>query len=147
MAESMIECHLAVMSPQTTTATNQASVMHAVIHAWYMSGLTSRSAYIVIADFGPRGLRYIGFSQYIYWNWNFNFRYVRFLDLHIPREKWPNYLQTEETLIRSHVLWHLIWVCTVCQLPFYRSPYYNVLKCTWTSKIFLTGQIDCCFTR
>ena len=26
------------MSQQITTATNQASVMHAIIHAWYMSG-------------------------------------------------------------------------------------------------------------
>ena len=55
MADSMTECHLSVMSQQTTTATNQASVMHAVIHAWYMSGLLSRSVYIEIADFGPRG--------------------------------------------------------------------------------------------
>ena len=30
-----------------------------------------------------------------------------------------------ETLIRCHILWHLIWVCTVCQLLFYRSPDYN----------------------
>ena len=32
---------------------------------------------------------------------NFNSRYVRLLDLHIPTEKWLNYLQTVETLIRS----------------------------------------------
>ena len=44
----MSECHLSVMSQQTTTATNRASVMHAVIHAWYMSGLISRSVYIGI---------------------------------------------------------------------------------------------------
>ena len=36
----------------------------------------------------------------------------------IPREKWLYYLQTVETLIRHHVLQHLVWVCTVCQLPF-----------------------------
>ena len=59
MSDNMTECHLSVMSQQTATATNQASVMHAVIHAWYMSGLTSRSVSIVIADFGPRGPRYI----------------------------------------------------------------------------------------
>ena len=53
MADSMTECHLSVMSQQTTTATNQVSVMHAVIHAWYMSGLISHSVYIAIADFGP----------------------------------------------------------------------------------------------
>ena len=56
----MIECHLSVMSQQTTTATNRASVMHAVIHAWYISGLISHSVYIAIADSGPRGPRYIG---------------------------------------------------------------------------------------
>ena len=47
--------------------------------------------------------------------------------LHIPKEKWLNYLQTVETLIRCRVLRHLIWGCTVCQLPFYRSPDYNGL--------------------
>ena len=43
-----------VMSQQTTTATNQASVMQAVIYAWYISGLISRFVYIAIADFGPK---------------------------------------------------------------------------------------------
>ena len=33
-----------------------------------------------------------------------------------------------ETLIRRRVLQHLIWVCTVCQFPFYRSPDYNGLR-------------------
>ena len=66
MADRMTECHLSVMSQQTTTATNQASVMHAVIHAWYMSGLISHSVYIAIADSGPRGPRYIGALLYIY---------------------------------------------------------------------------------
>ena len=60
----MTECHLSVMSQQTTTATNQASVMHAVIHAWYMSGLISRSVYIAIVDSGPRGPQYIGALLY-----------------------------------------------------------------------------------
>ena len=32
-----------------------------------------------------------------------------------------------ETLIRCRVLRHLIWVCTVCHLPFYQSPDYNGL--------------------
>ena len=58
---------------------------------------------------------------------NFNFRYVRLWYLHIPREKWLNYLQTVETLIRRRVLWGLIWVCTVCHLPFYGSPDCNGL--------------------
>ena len=49
----------------------------------------------------------------------------------IHREKWLNYLQTVETLIRRRFLRHLIWVYTVCQLPFYGSPDYNVLKEDW----------------
>ena len=54
--------------------------------------------------------------------------YVRLCDLDIPREKWLNQLQTVETLIRRRVLRRLIWVCTVCQLPFQGSPVYNGLK-------------------
>ena len=49
-------------------------------------------------------------------------------DLHIPREKWLDCLQTVETLVRRRVLRSLIWVCTVCQLPFERSPDYNGLN-------------------
>ena len=60
----MTECHLSMMSQQTTTVTNRASVMHTVIHAWYMSGLISGSVYIAIADSGPRGPRYIGATLY-----------------------------------------------------------------------------------
>ena len=63
--------------------------------------------------------------HYILEESNFNFRYVRLWDLDIPWEKRLNYLQTVETLIRRHNLWRLIWVCTVCQLPFYGSPDYN----------------------
>ena len=37
-------------------------------------------------------------------------------------------LQIVETLIRCHVLWRLIWICTVCQLPSYGSPEYNGLS-------------------
>ena len=33
-----------------------------------------------------------------------------------------------ETMIRRCVLRRLIWVCTVCQLPFYGSPDYNGLN-------------------
>ena len=33
-----------------------------------------------------------------------------------------------KTLIRRRVLRRLIWVCTVCQLPFYGSPDYNGLR-------------------
>ena len=39
-----------------------------------------------------------------------------------------NSLQTDETLIRCCILLHLIWVCTVCQLPFYGFPDNNGLK-------------------
>ena len=46
----------------------------------------------------------------------FDFRYVKLYDVDIPEEKWLNYLQTVETKIRCHILWHLIWVCTVCHL-------------------------------
>ena len=65
--------------------------------------------------------------HYILEESNFNFRYTRLWDLHILGEKWLNYLQTVETLIRCRVLQHLIWVCIVCQLPFYGSPDYNGL--------------------
>ena len=53
----------------------------------------------------------------IYWKSNSEFRYVRLceLDTCIPRDKWLNYLQTVETLIRCRNLRCLIWVCTVCQ--------------------------------
>ena len=50
---------------------------------------------------------------------NFDFSNVRLWDLDIPREKWLNCLQTMETLIRRRILRRLIWVFTVCQLPFY----------------------------
>ena len=46
--------------------------------------------------------------------------------LDISREKWLNCLQTVEILIRRRVR-RLIWICTVCQLPFWRSPDYNGL--------------------
>ena len=38
------------------------------------------------------------------------------------------YLQTVETLIRRRRMWRLIWVCTVCQLPFKGPPDYNGLS-------------------
>ena len=64
----------------------------------------------------------LNLPHYILEESNFNFRYVRLCDWDIPREKWLNYLQTVETLIRCRIL---IWVCTVCRLPFYGSPDYN----------------------
>ena len=30
-------------------------------------------------------------------------------------------------MAKLNILWHLIWVCTVCQLPFYGSPNYSEL--------------------
>ena len=66
--------------------------------------------------------------HYILEDSNFDFRYVRLCDLDIPREKWLNYLQTVETMIRRRVLRRLIWVCTVCQSPFKGSPDYNGLN-------------------
>ena len=36
-------------------------------------------------------------------------------------KKWLNHLRTGETLIRCCILQHLIWVCTVCQYPFWVS--------------------------
>ena len=47
----------------------------------------------------------------------FHFRYVRLYYIDSPKEKWLNYLQTVEILIRRRVPRRLIWVCTVCQLP------------------------------
>ena len=35
--------------------------------------------------------------------------------------------QKMQTLIRGHILWHLIWVCTICLLPFYGFLRKNVL--------------------
>ena len=67
-------------------------------------------------------------SHYILEDSNFSFRYVRLSDLDIPGEKWLNYLQTVATLIRRCILRRLIWVCTVCQLPFQGSPDYTGLK-------------------
>ena len=40
--------------------------------------------------------------------------YVRLYDVDITKEKWLNYLQTVETLIKIRILRRLIWVCTVC---------------------------------
>ena len=34
----------------------------------------------------------------------FHFRYFRLFDVDNPKEKWLNYLQTVETLIRHHIL-------------------------------------------
>ena len=49
---------------------------------------------------------------------NFNFRYVWLWEWDILRVKWLNYRQTVENLIRRRRTRRLIWVCTVCELPF-----------------------------
>ena len=48
---------------------------------------------------------------------NAKLRYVRLYDTDIPKEKWLNYLQTAERLNGCHILWRLVRVSTVCQLP------------------------------
>ena len=86
--------------------------------------------------------------HYILEESNFNFRYVRLWYLHIPREQWLNYLQKVEILIRHRIL-HLIWVCTVCQLPFYRSPNYNGLRVKTQTFIVVQFNVNhqfCCET-
>ena len=67
-------------------------------------------------------------SHTIYWESPISILGTSGYEIHIFLEKWLNYLQTGETLIRSRILRRLIWVCTVCQLPFYGSPDYNGLK-------------------
>ena len=59
-------------------------------------------------------------------------------------------------LFANSVLWRLIWVCTVCQLPFYGSPdynglsisrchffffFFNFLSDSWTKYQALSGKI------
>ena len=60
--------------------------------------------------------------HYILEDSNFIFRYVRLCDLDISVEKWPNYLQTVETLIGRRILRRLICVCMVCQVSFWGFP-------------------------
>ena len=50
---------------------------------------------------------------------DFNFRNVRLCDLDIFRKKMAKLFANSVDLIRCHILWHLIRVCTVCQLSFW----------------------------
>ena len=68
-------------------------------------------------------------SHTIYWKSPISILGMSSHEIHIPREKWLNYSQTLETLIRRCILRHLIWVCTICQVPFYRPIDYNGLWC------------------
>ena len=54
----------------------------------------------------------------IYWKSSISVLGTTGYELDIRREKWLNYLQTVETMISRRIPRHLIWVCTVCQLPF-----------------------------
>ena len=45
-----------------------------------------------------------------------------------------------ETLIRCRILHHLIWVCTICQLPSYGSPNYKGLTDTAINNVALVNQ-------
>ena len=73
-------------------------------------------AYVILSD--ALVFEFLGHLPYILEDSNFSFGYIKLCDLDITREKWLNYLQTVETLIRYHVLRHLIWVYTVCHLLF-----------------------------
>ena len=65
-------------------------------------------------------------SHTVYWKSLISILGMSGYEIYIFLEKkWLNYLQTVETLIRFCILRRLIWVCTVCQLPFYGSPDYN----------------------
>ena len=54
---------------------------------------------------------------------------MRLWDLDIYREKWLSICKQwrpwSDATEWRHILWHLIWVCTVFQLPFSGSPNYN----------------------
>ena len=66
------------------------------------------------------------------------FRYVRLCDLDTSREKIFIYLQTMETLIRRCVLQRLIWVCTVCQIPWLQWVRW-LIRLEIRSRIFCPG--------
>ena len=58
-------------------------------------------------------------TRYILEDSNFDFRYVRLCDLNIYEMLRFRYsLRKVVELFVNSVLWRLIWVCTVCQLPF-----------------------------
>ena len=120
-----------------TKKSDQTAWMHCliwVLHWAHMSNSAFSQAAALIAahSFNPLYTEQT-LPHYILEESNFNFRYIRRWDLHIPREKWINYLQTVETLIRRRILRHLIWVCTDCQLPFYGSPDYNGLSISYST--------------
>ena len=68
--------------------------------------------------------------HYIFEESIFDFRYIRLYNIDILKEKWLNYLQTVETVIRRRVPRRLIWVCTVYQLPVYHTGYRDTTNTT-----------------
>ena len=65
----------------------------------------------------------------------------------ILAESW-NYLQTVETLNRRCILRRLIWVCTVCQLPFGWSPdYFRVSQLIVWKTVVLVLLVLCGITK
>ena len=60
-------------------------------------------------------------STNVYWKSRMSILGMSVCDFDISREKkkWLKYLQTMETLIRRRNMRRLIWVFTVCQLPFW----------------------------
>ena len=67
----------------------------------------------------------------------FDFSNVRLNDTDIPEEKWLNYLQTVEILIRRRVLRRLIGVCSVSQLPVFGSPVFSGLTLFYTCSMYI----------
>ena len=57
-------------------------------------------------------------SYYILKESILDFRYVRLYHIDIPKEKWLNYLQIVEILIRRRVQRHLISVSLFASYPF-----------------------------
>ena len=94
------------MSQQTTTVTNRARVMHAVIHAWYMSGLISRSDHIAVSGLWTR-------DTAIYWSYTVytNAKVVHMISI----DQWNSTRQLYKVQVRviySHAM--LVTVMSEC---------------------------------
>ena len=72
-------------------------------------------------------------SYTIYWKSPISIIGISGYEIYTFLEKKAKLFANSGDRIRHRVLWCLIWVCTVCQLPFYGSPDYNGLK--YLSKI------------
>ena len=49
--------------------------------------------------------------------------------------------QTVETLIRRRILWHLVWVCTICLYPTKRTLGIYGLKCNYFAYLIRVAEI------